>query len=112
MTKYSARPVDRIYHALGHPTRSAVVRRLAAGPAAVSVLAEPFRIALPSFLQHIQVLESAGLVRTRREGRTRICELDPEPLREAAEWLSEQRLLWEQRLDQLDRYLLTMEEPE
>lgn len=103
--------VDVVFAALGHPTRRAVIQRLTAGPATVSHLAQPFGIALPTLLQHLRVLEDAGLVRTTRQGRTRTCELVPEPLARAGDWLTTQRSAWERRLDQLDAYLLTMEDP-
>jgi DNA-binding transcriptional ArsR family regulator len=71
----------------------------------VTRLAEPFEMALPSFLQHLKVLEACGLVRSRKSGRIRTYRISPEPLKAAEGWMSEQRALWERRLDQLDRYL-------
>jgi sugar-specific transcriptional regulator TrmB len=71
----------------------------------VSELAEPFDMALPSFLQHLKVLEDCGLVRSQKSGRIRTYQISPEPLRAAEGWMTEQRALWERRLDQLDRYL-------
>jgi DNA-binding transcriptional ArsR family regulator len=71
----------------------------------VSELAEPFDMALPSFLQHLKVLEGCGLVRSRKSGRIRTYQISPEPLKAAEGWMSEQRALWERRLNQLDRYL-------
>lgn len=104
--------LDRVFHALGDPTRRAVVRRLGSGPAAVGELARPFKMALPSFTQHLAVLEKSGLVTSRKEGRQRIYKLAPAPLKAAEKWMLEQRALWEQRLDQLDEYLLQMKENE
>lgn len=104
--------LDRVFHALGDPTRRAVVRRLGRGPAAVGELAQPFKMALPSFMQHLAALEKCGLVTSRKEGRSRIYSLEPKPLEAAEKWMSEQRALWETRLDQLDSYLLQMKETE
>jgi DNA-binding transcriptional ArsR family regulator len=97
--------LDRVFQALADPTRRAVLQRLSGGVAAVSELAEPFDMALPSFLQHLKVLEGCGLVRSRKSGRIRTYQISPEPLKTAEGWMSEQRALWERRLDQLDRYL-------
>jgi DNA-binding transcriptional ArsR family regulator len=102
--------LDRVFHALGDPTRRAVVSRLSAGHAAVSELAWPFDMALPSFMQHLGVLEECGLVRSHKVGRVRTYRLVQEPLNAAEHWMVEQRALWERRLDQLDRYLLTLKE--
>jgi DNA-binding transcriptional ArsR family regulator len=103
-------PLDRIFQALADPTRRAVLERLSGGPAATSELAQPFKMALPSFAQHLEVLETCGLVRSRKRGRVRTYELAPEPLAHAEEWLERQRALWERRLDQLDRYLEEIKE--
>jgi len=97
--------LDRVFHALADPTRRAVLERLSVGTAAVSELAAPFDMALPSFLQHLKVLETSGLVRSWKEGRVRTYQLSPEPLRAAEGWMARQRELWERRLDRLDRYL-------
>lgn len=102
--------VDQVFHALGDPTRRAVVGRLSAGPAAVSELKSGFDMALPSFTQHLGVLEKCGLVRSKKTGRVRTYYLLPQPLKAAENWMTEQRRLWETRLDQLDSYLLTMKE--
>jgi DNA-binding transcriptional ArsR family regulator len=97
--------LDRVFHALADPTRRAVLRRLSRGTASVSELAEPFEMALPSFLQHLKVLEGSELVRSRKDGRVRTYRLAPEPLRVAEGWMAAQRTLWERRLDQLDEFL-------
>ena len=103
---------DAAFRALAHPVRRAVVARLARGPEATSELARPFDMALPSFVQHMGILAEAGLVKSRKEGRVRRWTLAPERLREAEGWLSHQRRLWERRLDQLDDYLLTLQDQE
>jgi DNA-binding transcriptional ArsR family regulator len=105
-----ARPVDGVFRALSDPTRRQVLERLSRSPASVSELASPFEMALPSFLEHLKVLESSGLVRSRKKGRVRTYQLAPGRLRLAENWLSKQRLLWEQRLDQLDSYLMELKE--
>jgi DNA-binding transcriptional ArsR family regulator len=102
--------LDRIFHALGDPTRRAVVERLSSGPVAMSALAQPFNMALPSFSQHLDVLQRCGLVRSRKSGRVRTFQLAPRPLKAAEHWMVKQRSIWERRLDQLDDYLKTMKE--
>ena len=97
--------LDRVFQALSDPTRRAVIERLCAGPAAVTELAKPFRMALPSFTQHLDVLEGSGLVQSRKTGRVRTYRLRPAPLRAAEAWMTSRRALWERRLDQLDAYL-------
>lgn len=100
--------LDRVFYALADPTRRAVVERLCSGPAPVSELAQPFDMALPSFTQHLNVLESCGLVNSEKTGRVRTYQLTVETLEAAEDWMVEQRSTWQRRLDQLDRYLLKM----
>jgi|SRR5262245_20091556 len=102
--------LDRVFHALSDPTRRAVVERLGKGPAPVKELAKPFAMALPSFSQHLQVLESCGLVRSTKRGRVRTYRLAPRQLKVAEHWMVKQRHLWDRRLDQLDEYLLELKE--
>jgi DNA-binding transcriptional ArsR family regulator len=102
--------LDRVFQALADPTRRAVLERLSTSPAAVSELARPFKMALPSFSQHLDVLESCGLVRSRKQGRVRTYQLQPRPLKAAEGWMSKQRRLWERRLDQLDSFLQQIKE--
>ena len=102
--------LTRVFHALADPTRRAVVERLTRGPAAMTELAQPFPMALPSFLQHLRVLEQCGLVRSRKQGRVRTYQLAPEPLAEAQDWMAAQRVIWERRFDQLDDYLKELKE--
>ena len=97
--------LGRVFQALADPTRRAVLERLAGGPAAMSDLAEPFHMALPSFAQHLGVLEDCGLVRSSKAGRVRTYQLAPQPLKAVEGWLARQRTLWTRRLDQLDQYL-------
>lgn len=104
--------LDETFRALSDPTRRAVVQALGRGPASVSELARPFRMAMPSFLQHLKVLEGCGLVATRKVGRVRTCQLRQEPLAAAEHWLEQQRGLWTRRLDQLDALVLTLRDQE
>ncbi|MFN3649761.1 MAG: ArsR/SmtB family transcription factor [Armatimonadota bacterium] len=102
--------LTRVFHALADPTRRAVLERLSRGPAAMTELARPFPMALPSFSQHLGVLEECGLVRSRKRGRVRTYQLTPEPLEAAQDWMAAQRAHWERRLDQLDDYLNDLKE--
>ena len=102
--------LDRVFQALADPTRRAVLERLSSGPAPVSELAQPFEMALPSFSQHLDVLEHCGLVRSRKTGRVRTYRLAPRPLKVAEHWMVKQRANWERRLDQLDNYLKDLKE--
>lgn len=106
-----ADPLDCVFRALADPTRRAVLHRLSRATAPVTQLAEPFDMALPSFLQHLKVLEDCGLVRSRKSGRVRTFQIAPEPLRTAENWMTGQRALWERRLDQLDQFLEKLAPP-
>ena len=110
MPNQQASQLNRVFHGLADPTRRAVLERLSSGPAAVSELAEPFSMSLPSFLQHLGVLEDCGLVKSRKAGRVRTYQLTPQPLKLAEGWLEKQRGLWNRRLDQLDTYLADLKE--
>ena len=100
--------LDGVFRALSDPTRRAVLARLSSGPAAVSELARRFDMALPSFTQHLKVLERSGLVHSRKQGRVRTYSIAPGPLEEAEAWMAERRAMWERRLDQLDDVLMQM----
>lgn len=102
--------LPEVFKALADPTRLAVVERLGAGPASMSDLAGAFPMALPSFAQHLGVLERAGLVTSTKTGRVRTYRLAPRPLDAVGGWLSAQRRLWERRLDQMDAFLLTLKD--
>lgn len=97
--------LDAIFHGLADPTRRAVITRLAGGPAAVSELAAPHDMALPSFLQHLKVLEQAGLVKSRKLGRVRTCSLEMQAMTEIEQWIDERKRFWAQQYDQLAAYL-------
>lgn len=105
MPNQSDDALGRVFQALADPTRRAIVERLAQGPAAVSVLAEPLTMSLPAVMQHLQVLESAGVIATEKTGRVRSCRLETAALRTAEQWLGRQRTEQERQLDRLDDYL-------
>lgn len=102
--------MDGIFRALSDPTRRDVLDRLSAHSASVSDLAATYDMALPSFVEHLKVLERSGLVRSHKAGRVRTYELIPKQLKVAENWLARQRTLWERRLDQLDDYLMKMKQ--
>ncbi|MGW2472726.1 ArsR/SmtB family transcription factor [Streptomyces sp. NPDC001665] len=93
--------LDRVFHALADPTRRVVVDRLIRGPATVSELAQPLPMSLAAVLQHVQVLEASGLVRSEKVGRVRTCRIESAVLREAEQWIAARRTSWESRLDRL-----------
>jgi DNA-binding transcriptional ArsR family regulator len=103
---------DEVFRALSDPTRRKVLERLSKGPASVSELAKPFDMKLPSFVQHLAVLEQSRVVTSVKKGRVRMFEINPQRLKVAEDWLVQQRRLWETRLDQLDEYLLKLKQQE
>jgi DNA-binding transcriptional ArsR family regulator len=98
-------PVDKVFRALGDPTRRAIVERLSRGSASAGTLVGPLDITLAAVVQHLQVLEESGLVRTQKIGRVRTCHIQPEGLQLAERWIAERRALWERRLDRLGEIL-------
>ena len=103
---------DKVFHALSNPTRRKVLERLSVGPATVSELAAPFRMQLPSFVQHLSVLEHSRLVKSRKRGRVRTYEIAPERFKVVEDWLAARRESWEARLDRFDQYVKQLEEKE
>jgi len=97
--------LDRVFHALADPTRRVMVERLSRGPASVSELAGPLAMSLPAVVQHLQVLEASGLVRSEKVGRVRTCRIEPRALRTVEDWVGERRASWERRLDRLGEFL-------
>jgi DNA-binding transcriptional ArsR family regulator len=93
--------IDRVFHALGDPTRRAIVERLSEGPISVSILATPLGITLAAVVQHLQILEKSGLVRTTKIGRVRTCRIEPAGFSVAERWIEDRRSVWERRLDRL-----------
>ena len=96
---------DAVFHALSNPTRRKVLERLSVGPATVSELAAPFDMQLPSFVQHLSVLEQSRLVRSKKRGRVRTYEIAPERFKVVEDWLTARRQSWEARLDRFDHYV-------
>ena len=97
--------LDRLFHALADSNRRLMVERLSRGPASVSDLARPFDISLPAVMQHLQILESSGLVRSEKVGRVRTCRIEPRALSLVEQWISERRSTWERRFDRLGEIL-------
>jgi DNA-binding transcriptional ArsR family regulator len=97
--------IDRVFHALGDATRRAMLERLSCGPMSVSRLAEPFKMSLAAVVQHLQILQEAGLVKTEKSGRVRSCRVEVSGLRAAEEWLRARRPEWDRRLDSLEEFL-------
>jgi DNA-binding transcriptional ArsR family regulator len=108
MLNESAR-LDLAFQALADPTRRGMLARLSRGPASVSELARPYAISLPAVMQHLQLLETSGLVRSQKTGRVRTCRLEPKALSTAEQWIAEQRALWEARLDRLEDFLVGLQ---
>ncbi|MEO5807797.1 metalloregulator ArsR/SmtB family transcription factor [Devosia sp.] len=102
-------PLDSIFQALADPTRRAVLGRLGTGPASISDLAEPFAMALPSFMKHIHFLEDAGLIRTHKQGRVRTCSIEQQQFAAIDGWLKDQRAVWEGRTDRLEQFVLNQQ---
>ena len=102
--------IHRVFHALGDPTRRAIVEKLSEGPISVSQLAKPLGITLAAVVQHLQVLEKSGLVRTEKTGRVRTCRLEPAGLSVAERWIGDRRSIWERRLDRLGDLLADPED--
>jgi DNA-binding transcriptional ArsR family regulator len=103
---------DDVFYALSNATRRKVLEQLSAGPATVSELAAPFAMKLPSFVQHLSVLEKSRLVKSKKRGRVRTYEIVPSRFKVAEDWLSKQRRVWEIRLDQFDAYVLQLKAAE
>jgi DNA-binding transcriptional ArsR family regulator len=101
--------LDRLFQALADPARRAIIERLSRGPAPVSELARPLPMTLPSAMQHLSVLEAAGLVRSAKTGRVRTYAVEPQALSQAEQWINARRIEWEHRLDRLGAYLKTLE---
>jgi DNA-binding transcriptional ArsR family regulator len=97
--------IDMVFHALGDPTRRAMVETISRAPVSVSHLAEPLNITLAAVVQHLQILEEAGLIRTEKTGRVRTCSMEPDGLKIVEKWILDRRNIWERRLDKLGEIL-------
>jgi DNA-binding transcriptional ArsR family regulator len=100
-----AAAIERIFHALGDPTRRQLFEKISQGPLSVSALAKPFEITLAAVVQHLQVLEVSGLVRTAKTGRVRTCQVEPAGLNVIEKWIHDRRSIWEKRLNRLEDLL-------
>jgi DNA-binding transcriptional ArsR family regulator len=108
----SSAALDLVFQALADPTRRALVERLSLGAATVSELAQPLPMSLPAVVQHLQVLEASGLIRSEKQGRVRTCRVEPEALRDLERWASARRASWERRFDRLGAFLAEQEAAE
>jgi DNA-binding transcriptional ArsR family regulator len=104
MLSHEAR-LDLVFHALAAPVRRGILQRLTSGPASVSTLAKPLSVSFPAVVQHLQILEESGLVRTVKVGRVRTCHLRSSALKDAEDWIVKRRASWESRLDKLAKHL-------
>jgi DNA-binding transcriptional ArsR family regulator len=102
--------IDRVFHALGDPSRRAIMEKLSQGPTSVSRLAQPLDITLAAVVQHLQVLEESGLVQTEKVGRVRTCRIEPAGLSVAQQWIGDRRSMWERQLDRLGDLLAQPDE--
>jgi DNA-binding transcriptional ArsR family regulator len=105
MVQYRSASLDRVFHALAHPARRAMLRRLSAGERNLSELAAPLRMSFPAASKHVRVLERARLVRRRVVGRSHLCRIEAKPLAKANQWLEEYRQIWEANFQRLDALL-------
>jgi DNA-binding transcriptional ArsR family regulator len=105
MVNNTAKKLDRVFHALAHPARRTILRRLADGERNLTELAKPLRMSFPAASKHVRVLEKAQLVRRRIVGRTHLCRIEPQPLADATGWLEEWRRNWEGNFERLDAVL-------
>lgn len=112
MSRSAAAVADDVFYALSNATRRRVLRQLSGGPATVSELAAPFDMKLPSFVQHLSVLERSRLVKSKKRGRVRTYEIAPERFKVAEDWLAERRQLWEARFDRFDDYVMQLKQKE
>jgi DNA-binding transcriptional ArsR family regulator len=103
--------IHRVFHALGDPTRRRIVEKLSEGPISVSLLASPLNMTLAAVVQHLQILEESGLVRTTKLGRVRTCRIEPSGLSVAEQWISDRRSIWQKRFDKLGDLLAEPDEP-
>ena len=112
MVKCSTRLLDRTFGALANPTRRRILEHLAGGDRCVTDLARPYRISLPAVSKHLRVLENAGLVRRKRDGRVHRLKLEAKPMQQAQAWIEEYRKFWEASFDRLDEYLKELQTKE
>jgi DNA-binding transcriptional ArsR family regulator len=112
MVKYSSTQLDATFSALADPTRRAILARLARGDTSVTELAQPFQVSLPAISKHLRVLERAGLLEQKKDGRVRRCHLRAKPMKQAVQWIEFYRRFWERQFDALEAYLKKTEPKE
>jgi DNA-binding transcriptional ArsR family regulator len=112
MVKYTSHALDKVFAALAHPTRRALLERLAQGDTSVSDLATPFAMSLPAISKHLRVLEQAGLIARTKDGRVHRLRLRAHPMRDAAAWMAYYQQFWDTRLAALDHYLHNVDHPD
>ncbi len=112
MVKYSPKSLDRTFAALADPTRRRILEHLAGGDRCVTDLARPYRMSLPAVSKHLRVLERAGLLRRKRDGRVHHLKLEAKPMQQAQAWIGEYRKFWEDNFDRLDEYLKQLQTEE
>jgi DNA-binding transcriptional ArsR family regulator len=112
MVKCSSRTLDRTFAALADPTRRRMLEHLSRGDLCVTDLARPYSMSLPAVSKHLRVLENAGLVHRRRNGRVHSLKLEAAPMQQAQQWIEEYRKFWEGSLDRLDEYLKQLQKQE
>ncbi len=105
MVYYNQRGLDLAFNALSHPIRRGILARLATGEATVAELAKPYKVSAPAITKHLHILEDAGLLSRRKQGREHHCKLEEQRMKDAVRWIEEQRAMWNQRLDRLERFL-------
>ena len=105
MVNYSDRPLDLAFGALAHPIRRGILARLSQGEASIAELARPFKVSAPAISKHMRILEAAGLLSRKKEGREHRCRLEQKRMKEAQDWIEQHRTFWNERLDSLERYL-------
>jgi DNA-binding transcriptional ArsR family regulator len=101
--------IDQVFHALGDPTRRAILEKLSEAPTSVTNLADPLKVTPTAVIQHLQILEQSGLVRTEKLGRVRTCRLETSGIDVAQKWLTARRTIWDGRLDKLAAFLADQE---
>jgi DNA-binding transcriptional ArsR family regulator len=112
MVKYESRSLDRTFGALADPTRRRILKHLANGDQCVTDLARPYSMSLPAVSKHLRVLENAGLIRRRRDGRIHRLRLEASPMKQASQWMEDYRRFWEESFDRLDAYLKELQTKE
>ena len=103
--------LDATFSALANPVRRAMLARLSQGEASVSELAAPFDMTLPAISRHVRVLEQAGLIVQGQRAQYRPCTLNPDPIRDVADWTEQYRAIWESSFDRMEGYLRDLQDP-